>query len=75
MLVRTETIEELKEYFLYEDMYYLRVYRITNGDIEYYWSNISENERRPNYTFEKWKNSLDKVKNLYNREEKLKRIL
>ena len=71
----TENIIETKELFLYNGFQYLRVYKVTNGKVEMYWSNRMENEKITGYTFNKWNDQLKTVIRLYDREKKLKRIL
>lgn len=63
---------------MYDELNYLRVDTIRNGERNFYWSNMSENNHITGYSFEKWQKNLTIVQNLYLRylrKEKLKRIL
>ena len=60
---------------MYDGLEYLRSYVVIDGVEDIFWANTMDNMKLPNYTFDKWKNNLDLVKNLYDREMKLERIL
>jgi len=71
----TTNIIETKEIFKYNGLLYLRVYKVTDGKVDRYWSNVSENHKNTNYNFYEWDKHLKTVIKIYNRKMKFKRLL